>query len=145
MAGRKRKPTELKRKQGTLRPCRENPSEVKPEICIPDIPEFIRGNDRAVQIWNRLAPQLERDKLLTDRYAEAFGRYCFWQARFEELAQNQNIFPSQLKDAELQISRLSSRFGFTPADISEIKNLPKGKEKNPFEEMMNQGRNKNAG
>jgi len=82
--------------------------------------------DPGKELWNRLAPDLEREELLTARSAEEFGAYCHERAIYA-------IYSDLLKElrprstkveryraialkAQREATRLGGKFGMTPSD-----------------------------
>lgn len=142
---RPRKPTNLKILQGTYRPDRANPNEPKPEICIPTAPGFLA--DRALEEWNRIAPQLEKMGLLSQVDCMALAAYCaavarLWQAEEQLKTEGLTVtnergrrIKNPLVDvanaAAKQISLFASQFGMSPSTRSSVKAKEPEKE-NPF-------------
>ena len=83
--GRPRKPTKLKLLQGTLQKCRTNPNEPQPPPAIPDPPPEVNG--RALEEWNRVAPQLLQLGILTDLDRAGLAGYCLSYAQYLEATQ----------------------------------------------------------
>lgn len=131
---RPRKPTNLKILQGTYRPDRANPNEPKPDICIPDAPEFL--SDRALQEWQRIAPALAEMGLLSQLDKMALAAYCsavarLWQAEEQLKIEGVTVtnergrrIKNPLVDvanaASKQISLFASQFGMSPSTRSGV-------------------------
>src|SRR5262245_35527103 len=81
MRGRPPLPTHLKVVRGTLRNSRVNPNEPEATPCLPSPPGFL--DNRAVEEWHRVAPDLYRLGLLSEldvgplaAYCQSFSRWC---------------------------------------------------------------------
>jgi P27 family predicted phage terminase small subunit len=132
---RPRKPTNLKIIQGTYRKSRENPNEPQPKICIPEPPEFL--NDKALEEWHRIAPELKRLGLLSQVDCMALAGYCaavsrLWQAEEQLKSEGLTVtnergrrIKNPLVDvanaAAKQISMFASQFGMSPATRANVK------------------------
>jgi Phage terminase, small subunit len=69
------KPTALKLLEGTVRKDRANPAEPRPTVgAVP--PPFLPSRGAARVAWNRLAPMLERLRVLTEADADALALGC---------------------------------------------------------------------
>jgi P27 family predicted phage terminase small subunit len=67
-------PTELKILRGTLRKCRENKNEPKPEVEIPDCPAHL--TPEAKTEWRRLSKELHALGILTKLDRAVLAAYC---------------------------------------------------------------------
>jgi P27 family predicted phage terminase small subunit len=74
MAGRKKKPTQLKVLQGTFRADRANPNEPSPDSCIPDAPDHL-SKDALIE-WGRMSSHLYKLGLLSEIDRTALAIYC---------------------------------------------------------------------
>ena len=79
--GRKPKPTKLKLLHGNPGKRKINDKEPDPDVCIPDMPDFL--SELAVAEWEYIAPKLERLGLLSEidhaglaAYCQAYGRWA---------------------------------------------------------------------
>lgn len=72
--GRAKKPTNLRILQGNPGRVKINPNEPKPELCIPEPPDFLSGY--ALEEWHRITPILEGLGLLSDLDTMALAAYC---------------------------------------------------------------------
>ena len=82
-----RKPTSLKVVAGTDRPCRRPesaPVEMPALDHIPDPPDWL-PNAHAVKEWQRLAPILTANKLLTEAGLSALGQLCALHGKVVQL------------------------------------------------------------
>ena len=157
MAGRPRKPSQLKRLQGTARPDRVNANEPQPDPAIPTRPGWLLPE--AKREWNRVVPGLSKLGLLTalDRGAIAGG--CQWWAMYvravRDIAESGWTFTittvketatsrttttgyegprpavAQMHKCWTQYLAFCSRFGLTPSDRSRL-SVPEPK---PIDEM----------
>lgn len=152
MAGRPRKPTALKRLQGTLQKCRTNPHEPIPEVdlkCVPP-PDYL--TESAKEIWNfslQAAPQ----KMLSSL---DYGIFTEWVVCFDQFVKlsacikEQGTFTKD-GDGNVKVSDLlhhitktagilrglQNELGFTPASRSKVVSFGAKNDgkKNKFEEI----------
>src|SRR4051812_31093346 len=94
--GRKPKPTALKRAEGNPGKRRLPANEPTPEIAAPDCPAHLTAGARAE--WDRLAPELEANGLLTRVDRAALAGYCVLYARWAEAEE-------QLKERFVTVKR----------------------------------------
>lgn len=78
--GRKFKPTQLKLLTGTLRKCRANLAEPKPDLALPPVPPELC--DDAKLEWGRVSIELYKLGLLTSIDRSALAAYCAAWGRF---------------------------------------------------------------
>lgn len=118
MAGRPRKPVNLHILQGTHRSDRHRQPDNLP---VGDVkaPEWL--TEAALQEWVRLAPMLEKLRVLTVADADALGQLCEAQAELK-VGIASGRFNTDLWRA---IMSMQSRFGLTPADRAKINVGPK--------------------
>lgn len=128
---RPRKPTNLKVVAGTARPDRLGPPVVDlplvPEV--PDAPDWL-PNMHAVKEWNRLAPILHANKLLTEAGLSTLGQLC---ALHGKVVQLYAAGEAPVASMVAQLRALSNDFGLTP--VAQGKVRPNGdteKPGNPF-------------
>ncbi len=133
MAGRPL-PTALKSVRGTVRKCRLNENEPKPATTIPATPTFL--SDEARQEWDRIAPILERNGILTEIDGAALAAYCQtfadWieatlkvrEEGFLTATTNGNVIQNPMVGVanrlKADLLRFLSEFGMTPASRSKI-------------------------
>lgn len=149
MAGRPRKPTALKKLQGTLQKCRTNPDEPIPQIDLKSIvaPDYL--TDSAKEIWT-FALQAAPEGMLSSL---DFGIFVQWVVCFDQFIQlsacikEQGTFTKD-GDGNIKVSDilhhitktaailrgLENELGFTPASRSKVVSFGKKNEKkNKFE------------
>lgn len=133
-AGRKPKPTELKRLEGNpgQRPLNEN--EPKPRPIRPECPEWL--SDVAKAKWNEVVPRLERTGVLTEVDGDVLAQYCSafsnWR-RYELLAKDekpvmetasgylqQSPMVAAVMKASMLVCRLGELLGLNPSSRSRI-------------------------
>lgn len=149
MAGRPRKPTALKKLQGTLQKCRTNPDEPIPQIDLKSIvaPDYL--TDSAKEIWT-FALQAAPEGMLSSL---DFGIFAQWVVCFDQFIQLSDCIKEQgtfTKDGDGNIKvsdilhhitktaailrGLENELGFTPASRSKVVSFGKKNEKkNKFE------------
>lgn len=130
MAGRPRKPTQLKVIAGTTQKCRESAPAVELPLVssTPEAPDWL-PNAHAVKEWDRLAPILTANKLLTEAGCSALGHLCALHGKIVQLwAAGEAPTGHMLA----QYRNLVNDFGLTPVAQGKVK--PQGKEAdaNPF-------------
>ena len=128
---RARKPANLKIVAGTDRPDRA-PKEPVVELALVDEvppPPVWLANAHASAEWNRLAPLLHANKLLTQAGLTAFGVMC---SLFGKIVQLYQAGESPTGHMVAQYRALANDFGLTPAAQGKVR--PGGKEEteNPF-------------
>ena len=115
-----RKPTSLKVVAGTDRPCRRPesaPVEMPALDHIPDPPDWL-PNAHAVKEWQRLAPILTANKLLTEAGLSALGQLCALHGKVVQLyAAGEAPVASMLA----QLRGLMNDFGLTPVAQGKVK------------------------
>ena len=123
-----RKPTSLKVVAGTDRPCRRPesaPVEIPALDHIPDPPDWLT-NAHAVKEWQRLAPILTANKLLTEAGLSALGQLC---ALHGKVVQLYAAGEAPVASMVAQLRGLMNDFGLTP--VAQGKVRPGGDEKKP--------------
>lgn len=131
------KPTALKIIQGTARPDRVYEDEPKPKLSSTRPPTWLNAEQR--KIWKDKAPGLIEQGVLTVWDREALGRYCVLFAQFVYLSKmsGRDVL-SELRQLNVQISKLEAEFGLTPASRTRIKGTPPKQEEeaeSPLERM----------
>ena len=142
-----KKPTRLKKIQGTYRADRDAGNEPEPTIEIPKCPTFLKGEAR--REWKRISVELEQLGLISQIDRAALAAYCSCWAQFaetEKLLQTDGLTVVTPKGHVQQRPEVSIRraaldqmkaylteFGLTPASRSRI-SLPANKTNaaNPF-------------
>ena len=115
-----RKPTSLKVVAGTDRPCRRPesaPVEIPALDHIPDPPDWLR-NAHAVKEWQRLAPILAANKLLTEAGLSALGQLC---ALHGKVVQLYAAGEAPVASMVAQLRGLMNDFGLTPVAQGKVK------------------------
>ena len=115
-----RKPTSLKVVAGTDRPCRRPesaPVEMPALDHIPDPPDWL-PNAHAVKEWQRLAPILTANKLLTEAGLSALGQLC---ALHGKVVQLYSAGESPVASMVAQLRGLMNDFGLTPVAQGKVK------------------------
>lgn len=115
-----RKPTSLKVVAGTDRPCRRPesaPVEMPALDHIPDPPDWL-PNAHAVNEWQRLAPILTANKLLTEAGLSALGQLC---ALHGKVVQLYAAGEAPVASMVAQLRGLMNDFGLTPVAQGKVK------------------------
>ena len=115
-----RKPTSLKVVAGTDRPCRRPesaPVEIPALDHIPDPPDWL-PNAHAVKEWQRLAPILTANKLLTEASLSALGQLC---ALHGKVVQLYAAGEAPVASMVAQLRGLMNDFGLTPVAQGKVK------------------------
>lgn len=125
-----RKPPQLKAIAGTAQKCRETVPAVELPLVssVPEPPDWL-PNAHAVKEWDRLAPILTANKLLTEAGCSALGHLCALHGKIVQLwAAGEAPTGHMLA----QYRNLVNDFGLTPVAQGKVK--PQGKEAdaNPF-------------
>ena len=94
MRGRKRIPTAIKQKTGTLKKCRTNPAEPKPGPANSEPPEFL--DDEAKAKWRELFPELSALQVVSSVDRDLFMLYCSaysnWKRANDVLKQSKQVY-----------------------------------------------------
>ena len=115
-----RKPTSLKVVAGTDQPCRRPesaPVEMPALDHIPDPPDWL-PNAHAVKEWQRLAPILTANKLLTEAGLSALGQLC---ALHGKVVQLYAAGEAPVASMVAQLRGLMNDFGLTPVAQGKVK------------------------
>ena len=115
-----RKPTSLKVVAGTDQPCRRPesaPVEMPALDHIPDPPDWL-PNAHAVKEWQRLAPILTANKLLTEAGLSALGQLC---ALHGKVVQLYAAGEAPVASMVAQMRGLMNDFGLTPVAQGKVK------------------------
>ena len=115
-----RKPTSLKVVAGTDRPCRRPesaPVEMPALDHIPDPPDWLT-NAHAVKEWQRLAPILTANTLLTEAGLSALGQLC---ALHGKVVQLYAAGEAPVASMVAQLRGLMNDFGLTPVAQGKVK------------------------
>ena len=129
-SGRRRKPTAMKRIQGTLRPSRVNKREPKPGKGEPESP--IQLQEVAARHWQRLIRILRGMDVLTCADGDALAAYCTalatWEAATADVAKEGIVYKNGKANPVVRIQfealklmkSLEVEFGLTPASRSRV-------------------------
>jgi P27 family predicted phage terminase small subunit len=131
--GRPRKPTRLKKLQGTLQPCRTPKNEWTPPVGAPPMPAHFKGD--AAREWQRVVPILLAAGLVSACDGSTLEAYCETYARWKDAARTvtkegqviDTPFGAKAhpavkieNDARSQCMSYAQRFGLDPASRSRI-------------------------
>ena len=147
--GPQRKPTALKKLQGTYRPDRAPKHEPQPNGTA-EPPDFLSAEARAE--WDRLAPKMERIGLLTVADRAVFAVYTQAWADYKKLTDQLNEMASwtweskkgyrqavpeiaMRREAWTRIKDAGSKMGLDPSSRSGLNVAPKENRKNKFAEL----------
>lgn len=131
-----RKPTQLKVVAGTDRPDRAAPPCVEMPLVesAPPAPDWL-PNAHAIKEWNRLAPILVNNKLLTDGSLSPLAVLCSLHGEIVHMWSRQ-VSPTGHMLA--QYRALINDFGLTP--VAQGKVRPSGETKNPGNRFAKNGK-----
>jgi hypothetical protein len=129
MPGPGKKPAGLKVVAGTSRKDREVESVDLPVIeTVPLAPDWL-PNAHAVKEWDRLAPILVANKLLTEAGTSALAHLCALHGKIVQLyAAGESPVASMVS----QYRNLINDFGLTPVAQGKVKSVGEKPESNPF-------------
>ncbi len=150
--GRPKKPTAIKKNQGTLQKCRILKNEFNPEILETfEVPHFLTKSQK--QIFETLAIKFKNTNVLTSIDLEALTIYCIEYDRYilaiKAIKDDDLVYteidgtPKQnpyIKISDLALKnvlKLSIEFGMTPAARTKVAAAPK--EKKTLNGMLNEG------
>ena len=122
-----RKPTHLKAVAGTDRPCREAPPALELPVisAIPPAPSWL-PNAHAVMEWDRIAPILFVNKLLTEADLSALGQMCALHGKCVQLYAAGEAPTASMVGT---LRTLMNDFGLTPVARGKVK--PSGETQKP--------------
>lgn len=146
---RPRKPTAIKKLQGTLQKCRTNPGEPVPTKMLAEAPEDFSESVR--EIWNYALSVAPPNVLAAIDYS-VFAVWCvavdtFNQARTEvertglmaegSMGQpTKNPAISIMNDAAYLMMKAASELGFTPASRSKVTVIATEKKKDELDDIL---------
>lgn len=127
--GRKPLPTAIKELKGTLRPCRTNPFEPKPNTEIGDPPDYM--SDRAKEIWHRVVTFLPKGVVTAcdQGVLETYCNFCAQREILQQLVDKSGATASATEVAaafnalvkcEQVIAKSGSELGLTPSARSKV-------------------------
>lgn len=140
--GRPRKPTAIKKAQGTYQPCYGNPAEPTPAVEIPGPPEHL--GEAAKKLWPWYGGTLHSMGVLTRCDRTALESLCETHAEIIGLRREISAYGkttysvvtqsgdemirglpqvAQLSDAERRLLALLTQFGLTPASRSKVSKI----------------------
>lgn len=128
-----RKPPALKVVAGTARKDRDVISVVELPLITeaPKAPDWLvnAGNAHAIKEWDRLAPILTANKLLTEAGCSSLGVLCALHGKIAQLFSAGECPTGHML---AQYRNLVNDFGLTPVAQGKIKAVPEGKQGNKF-------------
>lgn len=146
MGGRPRKPSAIKKAQGTFAPSRSAKNEMMPSKVdgLPSPPEVLQKNARAMRLWSQSVQELSDLEMLHHVDLPQLAAYCLKMATFFEmeafLQKNGRIYwtdkgdpkrrPEDIiaKDALEQANKIAQQFGFAPSARTRISMPEKAKD-----------------
>lgn len=130
MPGPGKKPNPLKVVAGTERKDRapESTVELPPVTAVPKPPSWL-PNSHAKKEWERLAPILVANKLLTEAGLSAFGMLCSLHGK---LVQLWSAGEAPVASMVSQYRNLVNDFGLTPVSQGKVKAVGDGPTENKF-------------
>ena len=118
MAGRKPKPTAVKKLEGNPGKRKLNTKEPMPGKGMPDCPKWLLPE--AKEEWNRLCEKLNQMGVLTEIDRAAFAAYCQSYARWKEAQEHINSEGATYETEKRLMMSAASEFGLTPSARSRI-------------------------
>lgn len=150
MGGRPRKPTALKKLQGTLQPCRTNKKEPHPKTDLIDVPPPSYLSDTAKEVWQYALSQAPRC-MLTSLDFGIFSQWCVAYDQFIQLTlfvkekgtiiETEDGFKVNKMVGALNrqidtLRNIERELGFTPASRSKVVSFDENlKPKNKFADL----------
>lgn len=149
MPGRPKKPTAVKKAQGTAQPCRMQKNEMLPALFegIPSPPEEIKGNKKAAMLWVETVNELKNLNMLHSVDLGMLGAYCITLANYykynaycekhghvNEKTDKRRAQDIVRRDLLEQAIKLANSFGFTPQARTKISMPEKPKDNNLFDD-----------
>lgn len=130
MPGPGKKPTSLKVVAGTERKDRAPAGSVELPVIseVPQPPDWL-PNSHAIKEWNRLAPILVANKLLTEAGLSAFGMLCSLHGK---LVQLWSAGEAPVASMVSQYRNLINDFGLTPVSQGKVKAVGETPDENKF-------------
>jgi phage terminase small subunit len=125
-----RKPSHLKLIDGTDQPCRRAPESVELPLvdAIPEPPDWL-PNSHAIKEWQRLAPILYANRLLTDVSLSPLAMLCAQHGKILQMYAAGQIPTSAML---AQYRNLANDFALTPIAQGRFKPNPGGRPPNRF-------------
>ena len=127
--GPKKTPTAILEKRGSwLAKTRNNEPIAIAEY--PPCPDWIKGE--ALEIWERVTPQLVNMGVMTKLDGFAFSRYCVYSVLWLKELGNPKRNEASLERYANQLARLENAFGLTPSARTGIEVKPELQKKDKF-------------
>lgn len=153
--GRKKKPENIKRLQGTLEPSRDNPNKPALELSMPEPPAYL--TPKAKELFNELAEDCYNLGVISDVdgialgiLAQAFADYIYCMEILNKHGHTYvtedtkgNKVVKKRPEAEIASAKAKfvtsklSEFGLTPSSRESISKLDSGESGNPLEDLLN--------
>lgn len=126
-----RKPSHLKALAGTARPDRKSVPAPTGNVLeeAPDAPDWL-PNGHAIKEWNRLAPILVANRLLTDAAVSTLGHLCALHGKIVQLWAAGETPTGHLL---AQYNKLIDAFGIPPVASTKLKPVGDGEKGNRFD------------
>lgn len=137
-SGRPRKPSIVKKMNGSYRPSRAAHGEVTFPVARLAPPDHVQADELANEEWNRIVPLLDSVKVLTEPDLHALANYCLSASVSIRSAIEVTKYPlvseesgrvnphiKIAKEARQECLRFAIEFGLTPAARSRIVGQPK--------------------
>lgn len=151
--GRKPKPSSQLKLNGTFRPDRHNADEPTPDVVVPKMPTFLKGEAR--KEWKRITPLLAAKKCITEWDMTLITAYCFeWGVYVmlcKKLKTEEDYIVTTINGNEIQSPLLNARnramknfkeiateFGLTPSSRTRLGVGGETKKDNPLEALRRQ-------
>ena len=139
------KPSSVKKAQGTERKCRTLDNEMSPAKVdgMPDAPEVIARNKRAVKLWHESVIELDRLNMLHNVDLPSLAAYCMEMSTYFDMTSycEKNGYVDKdgrrraqdliRRDSLDRANRIAQQFGFVPAARTKIA-MPKKDEGTEF-------------
>ena len=140
-----RKPTAVKKAQGTSRKCRELPDEMLPSVVggVPDPPAILAKNRQAMKLWQESVVELHNLGMLHNVDLAMLAAYCMKMELFFRMTEfcekngyvddrgKRRAQSLEARDALDQANKIAQQFGFVPAARTKI-SMPKKEEGGEF-------------
>jgi P27 family predicted phage terminase small subunit len=150
-SGRKPKPLAIHKLEGTYREDRQGTDHPAPDVCIPEMPSFLKGE--AKKEWKRLSPLLAAKGCLTEWDRSLLAAYCFEYGEYIKLCESiegctsetddetedkkQNVIP--LASCRIKILKnltsIATEFGLSPSSRARVKVAGEVKEEDLYEQL----------
>ena len=137
--GRKRKPVEVLKLQGTYEACKQPVKGADPAKGRPSMPKWMTDAEAKAH-WRRVVPKLISLGIARELDAHALGSMCMWWATWRRLqkeaikAENMRVIYAAA-NAWKAYDQIAQRFGLTPADRASLK-FEADTTADPFTEYM---------